>query len=186
MQNTLDEIGRELRTWCAMPPELRARDEDHPAGRRPFRADDARARRVGRSRALFASGSRAGVPFLGICLGLQALFESSEEAPEVGAWASFRARCSAFRRDARVPHMGWNDWSGRPSRLLRGLGDAAVRVFRAQLLCAGRRKRLRRRCTYARPLHGGARTRATSSACSSIPEKSGPVGLQIVRNFVEL
>jgi imidazole glycerol phosphate synthase glutamine amidotransferase subunit len=66
----------------------------------------------------------AGVPFLGICLGLQAMFAASEEAPEVKGLGIFPETVRRFSTEARVPHMGWNALdSGRPSRLLAGLGD---------------------------------------------------------------
>ena len=51
---------------------------------------------------------RAGVPFLGICLGMQALFEASEEAPEVRGLGIFPGAVRRFPAGARVPHMGWN------------------------------------------------------------------------------
>src|SRR5260370_21787238 len=63
-----------------------------------------------------------GVPFLGICLGLQALFSSSEEAPEVQGLGIFEGTVRRFPKDARVPHMGWNELDARtPSRLLAKL-----------------------------------------------------------------
>ncbi len=52
---------------------------------------------------------RAGVPFLGICLGLQALFESSEEAPEERGLGLFHGEIRRFPATGRVPHMGWNE-----------------------------------------------------------------------------
>src|SRR5262249_5059175 len=66
---------------------------------------------------------RAGVPFLGICLGLQALFESSEEAPEAHGLGIFAGAVRRFSGDVRVPHMGWNQLAPLgSSRLLAGLG----------------------------------------------------------------
>ena len=73
----------------------------------------------------------AGVPFLGICLGLQALFESSEEAPEARGLGLFAGRIERFRGEARVPHMGWNSLErSRESSLLDGDGRGALRLFR--------------------------------------------------------
>src|ERR1700683_3919949 len=64
----------------------------------------------------------AGVPFLGICLGLQALFDASEEAPEVRGLGIFEGIVRRFPAHARVPHMGWNEVELRgESKLLRGL-----------------------------------------------------------------
>ena len=60
----------------------------------------------------------AGVPFLGICLGLQALFETSEEAPEARGLGLYEGTVRRFPLDARVPHMGWNELEvRRDSRL---------------------------------------------------------------------
>src|SRR5580698_3543038 len=69
---------------------------------------------------------RAGVPFLGICLGLQALFQESEEAPEERGLGLFQGTIRRFPATARVPHMGWNEIEpgslNRPgARLLRNL-----------------------------------------------------------------
>ena len=64
----------------------------------------------------------AGVPFLGICLGLQALFENSEEAPEVRGLGVYSGSVRRFPVDARVPHMGWNELAVRgDSKLVRKL-----------------------------------------------------------------
>jgi hypothetical protein len=67
---------------------------------------------------------RAGVPFLGICLGLHALFERSEEASGVQGLALYSGVVRRFAADARVPHMGWNELDGA-ARLLRGAGAPA-------------------------------------------------------------
>src|ERR1700690_1660063 len=73
---------------------------------------------------------RAGVPFLGICLGLQALFERSEEAPEARGLGLFAGRIEKFRGGARVPHMGWNSLErARESRLLEGTGETPYVYF---------------------------------------------------------
>jgi imidazole glycerol-phosphate synthase subunit HisH len=64
-----------------------------------------------------------GVPFLGICLGLQALFDASEEAPEVRGLGIFEGIVRRFPAHARVPHMGWDELElRRESKLLIGLG----------------------------------------------------------------
>ena len=71
----------------------------------------------------------AGVPFLGICLGLQALFESSEEARDTGLGV-YGGRVVRFPAGARVPHMGWNrlDIQGA-GRLLAGVGSEPYVYF---------------------------------------------------------
>ena len=65
----------------------------------------------------------AGVPFLGICLGLQALFRASEEAPELTGLGLLDETVRRFPAEARVPHMGWNELEPRDdSRLLADIG----------------------------------------------------------------
>ena len=126
------------------------------------------------------------MPFLGICLGLQALFERSEEAPEVAGLGIFRARSSAF-----PPMRACRTWAGtqldcaKPARLLQGLGPQPY-VYFAHSYYVPVTASDRRHLHLHAALHGGARSRTTSSACSSIPRSPGAVGLQIVRNFVEL
>jgi imidazole glycerol phosphate synthase glutamine amidotransferase subunit len=128
---------------------------------------------------------RAGVPFLGICLGLQALFESSEEAPQERGLGLFQGEIRRFPATARVPHMGWNEIEPRNgARLLKNLAPHPYLYFAH---------------SYYAPLND-----ATAAACQYNvsytavletenifgvqfhPEKSGPIGLKIVRNFVDL
>jgi imidazole glycerol phosphate synthase glutamine amidotransferase subunit len=140
-------------------------------------------------RAALLERIRAGVPFLGICLGLQALFESSEEAPGERGLGLFEGEIRRFPATARVPHMGWNQIERgslkRPgARLLNNLAPQPYLYFAH---------------SYYAPLHD-----ATAAVCrynvaytavletenifgvQFHPEKSGPIGLKIVRNFIEL
>ncbi|MBV9769192.1 MAG: imidazole glycerol phosphate synthase subunit HisH, partial [Bryobacterales bacterium] len=72
----------------------------------------------------------AGVPFLGICLGLQALFESSEEAPDRKGLGLFEGRILRFPATARVPHMGWNEIEPRNgTKLLANLAPRPYLYF---------------------------------------------------------
>src|SRR6185312_10332667 len=73
---------------------------------------------------------RAGVPFLGICLGLQALFTSSDEAPGTPGLGLFSGEVRRFKGDQRIPHMGWNQLNRqRESQLLRGVGEHPYLYF---------------------------------------------------------
>lgn len=125
----------------------------------------------------------AGVPFLGICLGLQALFESSDEAPEARGLGIFAGRIEKFRGEARVPHMGWNSLERtRESRLLEGTGEAPY-VYFANSFFAPAVEQASAICGY------GVRFTAVIEhgniyAVQFHPEKSGTVGLRIVSNFV--
>jgi imidazole glycerol phosphate synthase glutamine amidotransferase subunit len=81
-------------------------------------------------RAALIETIHAGVPFLGICLGLQALFASSEEAPEECGLGIFEGQVRRFQGDLRIPHMGWNQLERlRASRLLEGTGDKPFVYF---------------------------------------------------------
>ncbi len=127
----------------------------------------------------------AGVPFLGICLGLQALFETSEEAPEERGLGLYPGTVRRFPADARVPHMGWNELEAQPeSKLVRNL-DARPYVYFAHSYYVPENERASATCTYGVPY-------TAVLECGNVfgvqfhPEKSGPVGLRIVRNFLEL
>jgi len=127
----------------------------------------------------------AGVPFLGICLGLQALFERSEEAPEIEGLALFDGVVKRFPADARVPHMGWNDLAAvKESRLLNGLGPRPF-VYFAHSYYAPVIAATAATCTYALA-YTAALEWENIFGVQFHPEKSGPLGLKIVRNFVEL
>jgi len=139
---------------------------------------------LGLREALIAK-ARSGQPFLGICVGLQAMFESSAEAPDVSGLGLFPGIVQRFPADARCPHMGWNQLhAAKPSRLLQGLAADPYVYFAHSYYC---------------PLSDAtaATTHYTRDYTALLesgnlfgvqfhPEKSGPVGLQIVRNFVEL
>lgn len=128
---------------------------------------------------------RAGVPFLGICLGLQGLFESSEEAPEQSGLGIFPGQVKRFDISARVPHMGWNQLDRiRPSRLLSGLPDHAY-VYFAHSYYVPLVKQTAASCTYTVP-YTAVLESANIFGVQCHPEKSGPLGLAIVRNFVNL
>jgi len=136
-------------------------------------------------RAALVERIHAGIPFLGICLGLQALFTASEEAPEVEGLGIFEGRVRRFPPTARVPHMGWNELElCTPSRLLAGL-DARPYVYFAHSYYVPETAVTAARCHYSVPytavLHSG-----NIFGVQFHPEKSGGVGLRIVKNFVEL
>jgi imidazole glycerol-phosphate synthase subunit HisH len=127
----------------------------------------------------------AGVPFLGICLGLHALFEASEEAPEMRGLGLFPGIVRRFAADARVPHMGWNELEApRPARLLAGLAPRPY-VYFAHSYYAPVVEATAATCTYGLP-YTALLEAGNVFGVQFHPEKSGPIGLEIVRNFVEL
>jgi len=128
---------------------------------------------------------KAGVPFLGICLGLQALFESSEEAPDQAGLGIFPGTVKRFEISARVPHMGWNQLDlVRPSRLLSGLPERP-HVYFAHSYYVPVVEQTAATCTYTIP-YTAVLESGNVFGVQCHPEKSGPLGLAIVRNFVNL
>ena len=129
--------------------------------------------------------ARSGVPFLGICLGLQAMFEASAEAPELNGFGLFKGHVERFALDARVPHMGWNSLERqRESRLLRGLGEKPY-VYFAHSYYVPAGPLAAATCTYTVP-YTAVLEDGNVFGVQFHPEKSGPVGLAIMKNFIEL
>lgn len=128
---------------------------------------------------------QAGVPFLGICIGLQCLFESSEEAPEAKGLGIFPGSIKRFVGHARVPHMGWNSLSKeRPAKLLEGLNEGVFTYF-AHSYYAPVIEATAATCTYIQP-YTAVIEQKNVHAVQFHPEKSGPVGLRVVSNFLAL
>lgn len=132
------------------------------------------------------SGIERGVPFLGICVGMQWMLASSEEAPDVHGLGLWSGECSRFPSGVKSPHVGWNSLAIRKntSRLLQGVADGAFVYFthsyRVPLLAA----------TAAECEYGGGFSAAVEQknlfGVQFHPEKSGTVGLKILANFCEL
>jgi imidazole glycerol phosphate synthase glutamine amidotransferase subunit len=115
---------------------------------------------------------RAGVPFFGICLGMQALFETSEEAPDVRGLGLYGGVVRRFAHGARVPHMGWNQ-----------LEPDGRFVYFAHSYYVPECGQTSAVCTYG--VRFTAMLRAGNvQGVQFHPEKSGPVGLAIVRDFL--
>lgn len=128
---------------------------------------------------------RAGVPFLGICLGLQALFTDGEEAPDQKGLGLFAGSVRRFPEGARVPHMGWNSLEPlKEGRLLRGLGPKPYVYFAHSYYCPVV-DATAAVCTYEVP-YTAVLEHENVYGVQFHPEKSGPLGLRIVKNFVEL
>jgi imidazole glycerol phosphate synthase glutamine amidotransferase subunit len=129
--------------------------------------------------------ARSGVPFLGICLGLQAMFEGSEEAPEAGGLGLFPGQVRRFPAGSRCPHMGWNEIVPvKDSRLLRGLAPKPYLYFAHSYYCPVM-SGAAATCTYEVPCTAALES-GNVFGVQFHPEKSGPLGLRIVKNFLEV
>ena len=132
----------------------------------------------------------AGAPLLGICLGMQWLFEGSDEAPAVRGLGVMPGRITRLRGDAeqrlKVPHVGWNalDFTGGAPRLLRGLSSGTPVYFTHSFAAP-----VTADCIAAT---SHANTFAAAVERDNIfgvqfhPEKSSDAGLQILRNFIDV
>jgi imidazole glycerol-phosphate synthase subunit HisH len=124
-------------------------------------------------------------PFLGICIGLQCLFEASEESPGAVGLGVLKGSVKRFRGKERVPHMGWNSIEQlRPTRLLAGLPTESFTYF-AHSFYGPVVDATAAVCHYINP-YSAVIEQKNLHAVQFHPEKSGPVGLKVLRNFTEL
>lgn len=127
-------------------------------------------------------------PFLGICLGLQILFEGSDESPRIAGLGFFKGRVVKFRGRAglKVPHMGWNTIQRKPQRsaVLKDIGDGSYFYFVHSFYPAPRDKGIVATETpYGKPFCSAV-TQGRLFASQFHPEKSGEQGQRLLRNFV--
>jgi imidazole glycerol phosphate synthase glutamine amidotransferase subunit len=184
VQNTLDELGCSY-TVINDSAGLRAADKILLPGVGHF-GQMMRALDVLGVRGTLVERIHAGVPFFGICLGMQALFESSEEAPDVLGLGIYPGTVLKFAGDMRIPHMGWNQLTVRgTSRLISGqAAQPTPHVYFAHSYYVPLNPRASATCTYG-PTYTAVLESDNVYGVQFHPEKSGATGLAIVRNFLE-
>ena len=130
-----------------------------------------------------------GTPFLGICLGLQLLFERSDEAPGVDGLGILEGEILRIpdKDGLKIPHMGWNSLHlENNGRLFRGIEEGSYVYFvHSYYLKAADERIVKASTEYSAHIHASVE-RGNVFACQFHPEKSSDVGIQILRNFVEL
>jgi imidazole glycerol-phosphate synthase subunit HisH len=142
---------------------------------------------LGRSglRDAIADAIRRGIPFLGICVGMQWMFERSQESPQTPGLGAFEGECERFPDSVKSPHVGWNQLQvATSSRLLRGVKSSSfvyfTHSFRARLTAT----------TVACCEYGGQFSAAVERdhlfGVQFHPEKSGEIGLRLLGNFCAL
>ena len=147
-------------------------------------------RKLGPVRKELVESLRDGTPALGICLGMQLLFDSSEESPEDGL--GFVAGKVVRLGGPRIPQMGWNDVSfskGEP--LFEGVKSGTQFYYANSYVCAPSARGRGNCATIARSVYGRGEFAAAVSKSNAYgvqfhPEKSGDAGLRVLRNFVEI
>lgn len=129
----------------------------------------------------------AGVPFLGICLGMQILFEQSQEAPGVKGLGVIKGRVKKFKaKNLIVPHMGWNQIKVNNTGIFEGIKDGSYFYFVHSYYCQPRDKNI-----IASTTDYGVNF-ASSVSCENIwavqfhAEKSQKLGLKVLANFLKL
>ena len=131
----------------------------------------------------------SGKPFLGICLGLQLLFESSEETPGVEGLGILKGRILRIppAPSLKIPHMGWNSLHLQNNgRLFRDIPeDTYVYFVHSYYLHAEEPEIVKAVTDYSTEIHASVE-KDNVFACQFHPEKSSQVGLAILKNFIEL
>ena len=128
-------------------------------------------------------------PFLGICLGLQLMFESSEEAPGVEGLSLLKGRIVRLpdTEDLKIPHIGWNSLKYPNSgRLFAGIPeDSYVYFVHSYYLQAGEPEIVKATTEYGALVHASVE-KENVFACQFHPEKSSEVGMKILENFLKV
>jgi glutamine amidotransferase len=128
-------------------------------------------------------------PYLGICLGYQLLFETSEESPGVEGFGALKGRVVHFPRESglKIPHMGWNQLrlTKPDDRLLKGLGENPDFYFvHSYYPVPDDESTITSTCSYGVEFAASV-TRGNLSAVQFHPEKSQALGLDMLRNFID-
>ena len=132
---------------------------------------------------------RRQIPFLGICLGLQLMFESSEESPGVEGLHILDGKIVRIPADCglKVPHIGWNDLRfPNRGRLFEGIPEKSYVYFvHSYYLQAADESIVTATTEYGAHIHASVE-KGNVFACQFHPEKSSDVGMQILRNFIRV
>jgi glutamine amidotransferase len=182
VKKALDWLGQE----CAITSEPRVvarADKIVLPGVGHFSATSALARSGLQD--VIAEAIRCGVPFLGICVGMQWMFESSQESPETPGLGLFQGECERFPVSMKSPHVGWNQLRlAEPSRLFRDMPASPfvyfthsfrVPVVNATTAC----------CDYGGKFSAAVELEHVFGV-QFHPEKSAEVGLKLLSNFCAL
>jgi imidazole glycerol phosphate synthase glutamine amidotransferase subunit len=137
-------------------------------------------------RAPLTEAIQRGVPFLGICLGLQVLYESSEEASQLRGLNLLPGKVRALPSTVKLPHMGWNQVAAqRESRLLEGIPGDSYFYFAHSYALLDSNGSAVAICTHGTDF-AAVVEKQNIFAVQFHPEKSGEPGQRLLRNFLRL
>ncbi len=127
-----------------------------------------------------------GVPFLGICLGLQVLFESSAESPQLHGLNLLPGKVCSLPSTVKLPHMGWNQIvANQESRLLAGIGSSAYFYFAHSYAAPDSNGSTMATCFHGTPF-AAVVEKQNIYGVQFHPEKSGDSGSRLLQNFLRI
>jgi imidazole glycerol-phosphate synthase subunit HisH len=128
-----------------------------------------------------------GKQYLGICLGMQVLFESSEEAPGIAGMGVLKGTVPRFTGNIKIPHMGWNNVKvEKETEILKGIENSEYFYFVHSYYCSPEDKEIVATTTPYGEEFVSSVQKNNIFACQFHPEKSQKVGLQLLQNFVNI
>ena len=137
-------------------------------------------------RAPLLDAIQRGVPFLGVCLGLQALYETSEEAPELTGLKLFPGSVRSLPTTVKLPHMGWNQLKrAKPSRLLEGISADAYFYFAHSFAATNANGEAVALCNHGADFAAVVEQKNIFGV-QFHPEKSGEAGVRLLQNFLAI
>jgi glutamine amidotransferase len=185
VRKALTSLGAEFATPAA-PAELSRFSAVIVPGVGHFAATEAL---VGPWRDAIGAAVRGGTPLFGICLGMQWLFEGSDEAPEIPGLGVLPGRVVRLRGNAeerlKIPHVGWNALQMRPDARILARLEPGAHVYFTHSYAAPVTDDCVAATTHAEPF-AAVVERGNVFGVQFHPEKSSDAGLQILRNFLDL